>query len=53
MGLILSDDQLIIRETVKSFLDDRSPIARMRELRDSEDATGFSRELWKEMPSPP
>jgi alkylation response protein AidB-like acyl-CoA dehydrogenase len=49
MGLILSDDQLILKETARSFLDERSPVQRMRELRDSEDAIGFSRGLWKEM----
>ena len=49
MGLILSDDQLMLKETARSFLDEKSPVQRMRELRDSEDATGFSRALWKEM----
>ena len=49
MGLILSDDQLILKETARSFLAEKSPVSRMRELRDSEDATGFSRSLWKEM----
>jgi alkylation response protein AidB-like acyl-CoA dehydrogenase len=49
MALILSEDQLILKETAKTFLDDKSPISRMRELRDSEDANGFSRDLWKEM----
>jgi alkylation response protein AidB-like acyl-CoA dehydrogenase len=49
MGLTLSEDQLILRETAKSFLGEKSPVSRMRGLRDAEDATGFSRELWKEM----
>jgi alkylation response protein AidB-like acyl-CoA dehydrogenase len=49
MGLILSDEQLTLKQMAKSFLAERSPVARMRELRDSEDATGFSRALWKEM----
>ena len=49
MGLTLSEDQLIIKETARSFLDEKSPVSRMRELRDSEDASGFSRALWKEM----
>jgi len=49
MGLILSDDQLIIKQTAKSFLDQKSGVERMRELRDSKDATGFSRALWGEM----
>ncbi|MBW2240371.1 MAG: acyl-CoA dehydrogenase family protein [Deltaproteobacteria bacterium] len=49
MGLILSEDQLILRDMAKSFCDDKSPIDRMRRLRDTQDETGFSRELWKEM----
>jgi alkylation response protein AidB-like acyl-CoA dehydrogenase len=49
VGLTLSDDQLIIKDTARSFLVEKSPVSRMRELRDAEDATGFSRSLWKEM----
>ena len=49
MGLILTEDQLILRDMAKSFFDEKSTVERMRLLRDSHDETGFSRELWKEM----
>jgi alkylation response protein AidB-like acyl-CoA dehydrogenase len=49
MQLILTEDQELIAKTAADFVAERSPIARMRALRDSADATGFSRELWKEM----
>jgi len=49
MGLILTEDQLILREMAKSFFEEKSPVERMRKLRDSHDETGFSRDLWKEM----
>ncbi|MEE3327122.1 MAG: acyl-CoA dehydrogenase family protein [Myxococcota bacterium] len=49
MGLILTEDQLILRDMAKSFFDEKSPVERMRTLRDSRDETGFSRDLWKEM----
>lgn len=49
MGLILSEDQLILRDMAKSFCDEKSPVERMRTLRDTQDETGFTRELWKEM----
>jgi len=49
MGLSLTDDQLLLRETAKTFLDDNSPVKRMRDLRDATDETGFTRALWKEM----
>jgi alkylation response protein AidB-like acyl-CoA dehydrogenase len=49
MGLILSEDQLILRDMAKAFCDEKSPVERMRTLRDTRDETGFTRELWKEM----
>jgi len=49
MGLILSEDQLILRDMAKSFCDEKSPVERMRTLRDTQDETGFTRALWKEM----
>ncbi|MAI77954.1 MAG: acyl-CoA dehydrogenase [Deltaproteobacteria bacterium] len=49
MGLILSDDQLILRDMARSFCEEKSPVERMRTLRDNQDETGFTRALWKEM----
>lgn len=49
MELIQSEDQELIAKTAADFVGERSPISRMRELRDSADPVGFSRELWKEM----
>jgi alkylation response protein AidB-like acyl-CoA dehydrogenase len=49
MGLILTDDQLMLRDMARGFFDEKSPVERMRALRDSRDETGFSRALWKEM----
>jgi alkylation response protein AidB-like acyl-CoA dehydrogenase len=49
MGLALSEDQLILRDVARSFFGEKSPVERMRKLRDSQDATGFTRALWKEM----
>ncbi len=49
MGLALTEDQLILRDVAKTFFDDKSPVERMRTLRDERDETGFTRALWKEM----
>src|SRR5687768_13730665 len=49
MSLVLTEDQLMFREATKRFAAQRAPIAQLRELRDTNDATGFKRELWKEM----
>jgi alkylation response protein AidB-like acyl-CoA dehydrogenase len=47
--LVLSEDQELLAKTAADFAAERSPLARVRELRDSGDADGFSRKLWKEM----
>ncbi len=47
MPLILSDEQTMLRDSARSFLMDQSPVSALRQLRDSADATGFSRSLWQ------
>jgi acyl-CoA dehydrogenase len=49
MDLVLTEDQELIAKTAADFVKQKSPIARVRELRDTADAVGFSRRLWKEM----
>ena len=49
MQLILNEDQELLAKTAADFVAGRSPLARVRELRDKSDETGFSRDLWKEM----
>lgn len=49
MQLVLNEDQEFLAKTARDFADEHSPISRFRELRDSADAEGFSRGLWKEM----
>ena len=48
MPLFLSDDQRILLDSVRPFLSEQAPVRHMRALRDSEDATGFSRALWRQ-----
>jgi alkylation response protein AidB-like acyl-CoA dehydrogenase len=48
MTLVLSDEQRMLSESVQSFLEDCAPVAHLRKLRDSRDATGFSRDLWRD-----
>jgi acyl-CoA dehydrogenase len=47
--LVLTEDQELIAKTARDFADEESPISRFRELRDSGDSVGFSKQLWKEM----
>ncbi len=49
MQLVLTEDQEFIARTAEDFASERSPVSRVRELRDRADPIGFSRELWKEM----
>ena len=51
MQLILTEDQELLAKTAADFIAERSPVSRVRELRDANDPAGFSRELWKEMAS--
>ncbi len=49
MQLVLTEDQELLAKTAADFVAERSPVSRMRQLRDQEDPDGFSRALWKEM----
>jgi len=49
MQLVLTEDQELLAKTARDFVAEKSPVSRMRELRDTQDETGFSRALWKEM----
>src|ERR1700733_2894124 len=48
MALVLNDEQNMLRDHARGFLSKNAPIAHLRKLRDSKDATGFARPLWKE-----
>src|SRR4030095_6940165 len=47
MALVRTEEQEILAHTARELVSGRSPLRRVRELR--EDETGFSRELWKSM----
>ncbi|MGH7779922.1 MAG: acyl-CoA dehydrogenase family protein [Candidatus Binataceae bacterium] len=49
MALVLTDEQTMLRDNTRGFLSKNAPVAHLRELRDSHDVTGFSRDVWKEM----
>lgn len=48
MALVLTDEQIMLRDNARGFLSKNAPIAHLRQLRDSRDADGFSRKLWKD-----
>jgi alkylation response protein AidB-like acyl-CoA dehydrogenase len=48
MPLFLTDEQSMLRDTARQFVSETAPVSHMRSLRDAKDATGFSRDLWKQ-----
>ena len=48
MALVLTEEQSMLRDSARGLISDKAPVAHLRSLRDSKDATGFSRELWKD-----
>jgi alkylation response protein AidB-like acyl-CoA dehydrogenase len=49
LRLILDEEQRMLAKTAREFVAEKSPVSRVRRLRDTNDATGFSRALWAEM----
>ena len=47
MALVLSEEQSMLRDSARGLISDHAPVSHLRQLRDSKDVTGFSRELWK------
>jgi len=46
MPLLLTEEQSMLRDSARGLISDHAPVAHLRQLRDSRDETGFSRELW-------
>jgi alkylation response protein AidB-like acyl-CoA dehydrogenase len=47
MALVLNEEQSMLRDSARGLISDKAPVSHLRQLRDSKDATGFSRELWR------
>src|SRR4030088_2754502 len=47
MALVLSEEQSMLRDSARGLISDKAPVSHLRQLRDSNDTTGFSRGLWK------
>ncbi|MCC6848669.1 MAG: acyl-CoA dehydrogenase family protein [Deltaproteobacteria bacterium] len=49
MDLVLNEEQEMLARSAREFVTGRSSLRRVRQLRDTNDPDGFSRELWREM----
>ncbi|WP_313472417.1 acyl-CoA dehydrogenase [Brevundimonas sp.] len=47
MPLILTEEQTMLQDAADGFLNENAPIAHLRQLRDSRDPDGVSRDLWR------
>jgi alkylation response protein AidB-like acyl-CoA dehydrogenase len=47
MALVLTEEQSMLRDSARGLISDKAPVSHLRQLRDTKDATGFSRELWE------
>tara|TARA_B110000263_G_scaffold47032_1_gene39055 strand:+ start:2897 stop:4036 length:1140 start_codon:yes stop_codon:yes gene_type:complete len=49
MALVLNEEQQSLKDIAKEFLQNNAPISHFREIRDSKDELGYSKDLWKKM----
>jgi alkylation response protein AidB-like acyl-CoA dehydrogenase len=49
MALVLTEEQQLLKDSAKGFLNEKAPVSALRALRDTRDATGFDRTLWAQM----
>ena len=49
MSLVLSEDQQLLKDSAKVFVDQNAPVSVLRGLRDSKDAQGYDQNLWRQM----
>jgi alkylation response protein AidB-like acyl-CoA dehydrogenase len=49
MPLVPTEEQEMLRKTAREFVTQNTPVKHLRALRDSNDAVGYSPEVWKQM----
>ena len=49
MALVLNEEQRLLQDTAREFLASNAPVTALRQLRDTQDPTGYAPELWQQM----
>ncbi|MDP4918664.1 MAG: acyl-CoA dehydrogenase family protein [Haliea sp.] len=49
MALVLNEEQRLLAETARDFLQKNAPVSALRALRDSRDELGYDATLWQDM----
>ncbi|WP_293425301.1 acyl-CoA dehydrogenase family protein [Phreatobacter sp.] len=47
--LVLNDDQTMLQDAARGFVQEKAPVAALRKIRDGKVADGFDRDLWRQM----
>jgi alkylation response protein AidB-like acyl-CoA dehydrogenase len=47
MAFVLTEEQTLLRDSARVFLAENAPVSQLRQLRETRDASGFSRALWR------
>lgn len=47
--IALDEDRIMLRDSARAYLADKSPVSELRRLRDTKDRDGFNRDLWRGM----
>ena len=47
--MLLNEQQQLLKTTVEDLLRQQSPVSALRHLRDNQDATGYSKQLWQQL----
>lgn len=49
MGLVLTEEQTLLKQTAREFIEANSPVSELRRLRDAQEPAGLDRKLWAQM----
>ena len=49
MALVLNEEQRLLQDTAREFLDSQAPVEALRKLRDDSDPLGYAPDLWQQM----
>ncbi|MGI9511304.1 MAG: acyl-CoA dehydrogenase family protein [Anderseniella sp.] len=49
MALILNEEQRMLEDAARDFLQSRAPVSHLRELRDGDECHGYSKKLWQDL----
>ncbi len=49
MPYVLNEEQTMLKDSAREFLKANAPVSQLRQLRDSNDATGYNKKVWRQM----